>query len=213
MAKKIDKNRLLNIREAAIDLITGKGYAATSIQDIADQANVATGYLYRHYPSKEALIKNIYEEKLNDFHDGIFHSLKEAATVADVINALVQKLAAMIENEPEVFRFLFIMLHDHHFEIPDAKQVAIRIICKRILNIGKLTGEIPLDLDPEIIYYTLFSMPFSFFDARLRKIFIEKNVTPIDLETLKNICLSALANNVAISHTVKRISPNSRPFR
>lgn len=47
--------------EAARDLFTHQGYAATSIDDIIGQAGVARGALYHHFPGKEALFKAVYD--------------------------------------------------------------------------------------------------------------------------------------------------------
>jgi AcrR family transcriptional regulator len=40
---------------------TEHGYAATSIDDIIQQAGVARGALYHHFPGKEALFRAVYE--------------------------------------------------------------------------------------------------------------------------------------------------------
>src|SRR5437763_16033209 len=40
---------------------TEHGYAATSIDDIIQEAGVARGALYHHFPGKEALFRAVYE--------------------------------------------------------------------------------------------------------------------------------------------------------
>src|SRR4029078_12320803 len=40
---------------------TEHGYAATAIDDIIQQAGVARGALYHHFPGKEALFRAVYE--------------------------------------------------------------------------------------------------------------------------------------------------------
>src|SRR2546426_7437685 len=40
---------------------TDRGYAETSIDDIIQQAGVARGALYHHFPGKEALFRAVYE--------------------------------------------------------------------------------------------------------------------------------------------------------
>jgi len=39
-----------------------KGYAATSIEEIIQQAGVARGALYHHFPGKDALFRAVYDE-------------------------------------------------------------------------------------------------------------------------------------------------------
>ena len=47
--------------EVARENFTRHGYAATSIDDIIQQAGVARGALYHHFPGKEALFRAVYE--------------------------------------------------------------------------------------------------------------------------------------------------------
>jgi AcrR family transcriptional regulator len=47
--------------EVARANFTEHGYAATSIDDIIQQAGVARGALYHHFPGKEALFRAVYE--------------------------------------------------------------------------------------------------------------------------------------------------------
>lgn len=46
----------------ARQLFTERGYAATSIEDIIQQAGVARGALYHHFSGKDALFRVVYEE-------------------------------------------------------------------------------------------------------------------------------------------------------
>jgi AcrR family transcriptional regulator len=50
------------IQAAAITLFTRKGFAATSVQDIAGAAGISTGLMYRHYRTKEDLFGAIVEQ-------------------------------------------------------------------------------------------------------------------------------------------------------
>lgn len=46
----------------AIRLIAQRGYEATTLRDIAKEADVSVGLLYRYFPSKQAVIIALYEE-------------------------------------------------------------------------------------------------------------------------------------------------------
>lgn len=50
------------IQVAAITLFTRKGFAATSVQDIAGEAGISTGLMYRHYRTKDDLFGAIVEQ-------------------------------------------------------------------------------------------------------------------------------------------------------
>src|SRR6266542_5347691 len=46
----------------AIELIAARGYAKTTLREIANRANVSAGLLYRYFPSKRAVVLALYDE-------------------------------------------------------------------------------------------------------------------------------------------------------
>ena len=56
------RNRDGNVMAAAISVMSQRGYAATSIQEIADRVGVLKGSLYHYFSSKEELLARILEE-------------------------------------------------------------------------------------------------------------------------------------------------------
>jgi AcrR family transcriptional regulator len=58
------RGRLYSI---AIRLIAERGYEATTLRDIAEEADVSVGLLYRYFPSKQAVIIALYDELSADF--------------------------------------------------------------------------------------------------------------------------------------------------
>lgn len=53
-----------DITKAALSLFAEKGFAATSMNEIAEKAGVAKSLIYHHFSSKEELWQKIKEEKL-----------------------------------------------------------------------------------------------------------------------------------------------------
>jgi len=48
--------------DIAIRLISQRGYEATTLRDVAADAHVSVGLLYRYYPSKRAIVLALYEQ-------------------------------------------------------------------------------------------------------------------------------------------------------
>ena len=48
--------------KAAVDLISRRGYAETTLRDVAGAAEVSVGLLYRYFPSKRAVVLALYDE-------------------------------------------------------------------------------------------------------------------------------------------------------
>ena len=53
--------------QTAIRMISNRGYEATTLRDIAREAGVSVGLLYRYFPGKQAVIIALYEELSRDF--------------------------------------------------------------------------------------------------------------------------------------------------
>src|SRR5687767_1409846 len=51
----------------AIRMISARGYEATTLREIAKEAGVSVGLLYRYFPSKQAVIVALYDERSQDF--------------------------------------------------------------------------------------------------------------------------------------------------
>src|SRR5262245_5781602 len=46
----------------AMQLIAARGYEATTLRDIAKEAGVSVGLLYRYFPGKQAVVLALYDE-------------------------------------------------------------------------------------------------------------------------------------------------------
>lgn len=56
------RNRDMKVLEEAIHVISERGYAGTSIQEVADRVGVLKGSLYHYFSSKEELLFRILEQ-------------------------------------------------------------------------------------------------------------------------------------------------------
>lgn len=64
--KKGERTRAHLVR-TAFELFEKTGFEKTTLRDIAARANVSLGLLYRYYPSKDALVIELYEELSREF--------------------------------------------------------------------------------------------------------------------------------------------------
>src|SRR6187549_2402359 len=51
----------------AMRLIAERGYDATTLRDIAREADVSVGLLYRYFPSKQAVVIALYDELSTEY--------------------------------------------------------------------------------------------------------------------------------------------------
>src|SRR5687768_9053075 len=50
------------IFELAVRMISHRGYEATTLRDLAQQAGVSVGLLYRYFPNKRAIVLTLYDQ-------------------------------------------------------------------------------------------------------------------------------------------------------
>jgi TetR/AcrR family transcriptional regulator, cholesterol catabolism regulator len=65
------QTRRRQIEDVASALFSSRGYAATSMRDIARALDLQGGSLYAHIPSKEAVLAAIVEEAAEEFHAAV----------------------------------------------------------------------------------------------------------------------------------------------
>ena len=97
----------------AIGLITRRGYEATTLREIAKEANVSVGLLYRYFPSKQAVILAFYDELSADFarqaagmqpgrwRDRFIFALTTSLHVLEAHRVALQALAPVLVGDPE----------------------------------------------------------------------------------------------------------------
>ncbi len=56
-----------SLYQTAMRMIAQRGYEATTLRDIAKEADVSVGLLYRYFPSKQAVIIALYEQLSKDY--------------------------------------------------------------------------------------------------------------------------------------------------
>lgn len=97
----------------AMGLITERGYEATTLRDIAKEAKVSVGLLYRYFPSKQAVILAFYDELSADFarqatgmhsgrwRDRFIFALTTSLRVLEPHRVALQALAPVLVGDPD----------------------------------------------------------------------------------------------------------------
>jgi AcrR family transcriptional regulator len=99
--------------ETAIRMISERGYEATTLRDIARDARVSVGLLYRYFPSKRAVILALYEELSADYarqalamprgkwRDRFIFALQTSLQVLEPHRVALRGLIPVLVGDPE----------------------------------------------------------------------------------------------------------------
>lgn len=71
-------NRREDLLDASARLFGAKGYASTSIRDIANAVGMLPGSLYYHFTSKEELLLAVHQEGVNHIYKAVQEALSKA---------------------------------------------------------------------------------------------------------------------------------------
>lgn len=93
-----------NILEAAMELFIRKGYHATSISDIAEQAGISKGLLYNYFKGKEALLATMVEARVGEMVE-VMDRARAINKPAEQLKHIIEGAIDNVYKKPEVFRF------------------------------------------------------------------------------------------------------------
>jgi len=97
--------------DAALKLFAEQGIEATTTREIAEQAGVAEGTLYRHFNSKEELVQHLFENSAARFYDVLLQSIEDNQLPGDRLRELVRGVFAFAETHPTSFTYLLSVHH------------------------------------------------------------------------------------------------------
>lgn len=96
------------IKAAAIQLFTRKGFAAASVQDIAEKAGISTGLMYRHYKSKGEL----FGELVYDAAEGlvkIVEAFRSDVPPDVLMNRLTEEIMGDLAKDEEFAQYMVLI--------------------------------------------------------------------------------------------------------
>lgn len=104
------------IEAAAIHLFAAKGFAATTMRDVAAAAGVSTGLVYRHHATKEELFAHLVDRAADGLRR-LASRFRDGADPGEVLAAFTGEVLAGIAGDAEFVTFLLLM--NQAFAMPD----------------------------------------------------------------------------------------------
>jgi TetR/AcrR family transcriptional regulator, fatty acid metabolism regulator protein len=144
-----EKRRL--IVDAAVRVFARKGFHASRVGDIAEEAGVAHGLLYHYFSSKDEVLETIFRENWGVLVDRIDAVVVTDEPARDQLRHVSAILLRTWKHEPDVVRVVV-------REIARSPEVQERIgelvkpidAIRRIIEHGQESGEFRRDLDSSI---------------------------------------------------------------
>ncbi len=99
------KERILR---AALRLFSVKGFRGTTMKDIARDAEITEGAIYRHFRSKEEIVEHLLERVSGEIRGIVMRKVLPKGSITDKAGALVESLLDYALEHPDCFRFLIV---------------------------------------------------------------------------------------------------------
>jgi AcrR family transcriptional regulator len=132
---------------AARELIEAGGYGAASVLAIAERAGVASGTVYRHFPSKAELFLEVFRAVCEGEERAMLAAADEVPTAAGAVGRMEAVLATFAERALSNPRLAWTLLAEPVDELVDVERLAYRRryaeLVARELRAAIIGGEIP----------------------------------------------------------------------
>lgn len=147
------RGQLLNIAAA---MFATRGYAETTVRDIADEAGILSGSLYHHFSSKEAVLDEILRGFLTALFERFSKIEQETEDPREALDELIVASFEAISATPHAVALyqsqVVALSHQPGFEYVGEYSAEIEKIWLRLLVAGQEAGVFRADVDMNITY-------------------------------------------------------------
>ena len=159
MADKKNQNKRVRIINSAIVIFAEKGYHLGNMNDIATNADVAVGSIYRYFHNKEDLLIAIFEEKMGELILELENRLQLIDDPKEKLFAFIHQHFSQIEAKPQLAQVFQVELRQSHRffrEYRPQKLWEYLQILQNIIILGQQEGCFRKNLQVKIVQWTLF---------------------------------------------------------
>ncbi len=146
------QTRRRQIEDVASALFSSRGYAATSMRDIAGALDLRGASLYAHIPSKEAVLAAIVEEAAEGFHAAVRSVAEGPGTATERLRRMVAAHVRVVTGGRErakVFLFEWTFLGEDRRAAIARSRAAYQGYFERVVADGAAAGELTAP-DPKL---------------------------------------------------------------
>jgi TetR/AcrR family transcriptional regulator, fatty acid metabolism regulator protein len=150
-----EKRRLL--LEAAVRVFARKGYHASRVGDIAEEAGVAHGLIYHYFESKEDVLRAVFRETWRE----LIATIRSVEQAGDAPPEQLRKVAEILlrswRRDPDLVRVLVLEVTRSQHVRGEMEEIAESFAAiQEIIERGQADGSIRADLDARLSSYVFF---------------------------------------------------------
>jgi len=148
------KETMINkIITTAIELFHQNGLYAVTMEQIAEDADIAKGTLYNHFPSKEAIIVAFLKRTFQERNPERLTHLRKLPNTRSRMIYVFGLLIEGVQAQKEIFEAFWIyrMKQVISFRIGEDERSGLYQLVHEIIHLGQLNGELRTDLPGDLL--------------------------------------------------------------
>lgn len=155
------------ILTAALDVFSAKGFHGTTVDEIAQSAELGKGTVYRHFHSKKGLFSELIRSKVAELEQAVAGAIDPRTDVLEIIEAYLRIYFAFFDRNRNLYKVLIQEQSDFGAEV---KALYIGNILKKVpLLKRKILQAAKSGLLKQMDFHTVFYGVMGFIDGIMQK--------------------------------------------
>jgi TetR/AcrR family fatty acid metabolism transcriptional regulator len=147
------------ILDAAVKVFAAEGFYNAKVSQIAHAAGVADGTIYLYFKSKDDLLIQLFEHRMEQVNANLRLALAAESTAAEQIRRVVRLHLELVQRDPHMGEVITVELRQSAKFIKEYANPKfaefLRLIAGAIVE-GQRKGELRSDMDPHVMARALF---------------------------------------------------------
>ena len=194
---QVDHNPKTRILKAALSLFAEKGYAQTTIKDLAHKAKVGEGTIFRYFHSKEDILREIATKGWIEILTDLLTELSEMKSYKAIASMMRKRMLRFQENH-DLLRVCFLEVQFH----PELREIIQTDIIEKMTDVAEAFCLTAMDkgiyrqLNPKIVAHVFLGM-FAIAGFANSTI-IDTDASPQDLREMAEVIADIFLNGVLV---------------
>ncbi|WP_084959111.1 TetR/AcrR family transcriptional regulator [Thermoactinospora rubra] len=142
----------------AAELFARKGFQATTVREIADEAGILSGSLYHHFDSKETIVDEVLSTFLDDLIGRYREAIATGGSPRDVLSEMVRIAFGTLEPHRAAITVMqndwnyLRSLPGNRFDYLVKAEDEVERMWVEQIKAGQAAGQFRADVDPKLTY-------------------------------------------------------------
>ncbi len=193
MARKKEKMRA-KIVDTAFSLFAEHGFNDTTMEQIAEEADIAKGTLYNYFPAKEAIVGAYIQRNFAAQREARLEQLTHLPDTRARLEFVFTSLLEGVQRQSEIFeKFLVYRMQNMvSFQQDEAEASGMQVLAVHIVEMGQQAGEIRIDI-PQGMLLDLFEFVFI---SAVKQFYLQPDT--LALKTTIEMCIDLFLAGVQV---------------